>query len=244
MLLEKNVLNPRRQITPEDLVAPPGKALKLKVWVRRDVFPLVDPPRRGVEVRLKRGDKSWSAKTSAAGLAEFDVEALEEGLHTFTVECEGTADELLVAVTTKPVIIVDIDKTIARCSQFTFLFKETRHVKVMKGSPEMLALLAHRFQIAFLTARDRILRERTREWLAMNGFPKAPLLVRRRRYWQQKAREHKIERLAELAPVALAAGVGDTTSDIEAYQSRGMKAIRFGRDVKSWEEVAAQLMRP
>ncbi len=241
VLLERNVLDRRQLMLPEDTATAPGKSLKLRVIVRKDVFPLVDPPLGGVEVKLKRGEQTITARTNNQGIAEFEALAFDEGLHVLPIECGGTPDEIIVAATPKPLLIVDIDGTIARCSQFTFLFKETRHVKVMKGALEALKALQEKYQIVYLTARDRILREKTARWLAMNGFPKAPLLVRRRRYWEQKAREHKIERLKELVDVTIAAGIGDTKSDVEAYAAVGAKALHFRRVVKSWSDVATAL---
>jgi PKD repeat protein len=241
VLAERNLLDPRRLLIPEDVVAAPGSVVKARVIARRDIFPLVDPPLRGADVKLTKGEKSWTARTNEQGVAEFDLGLVEEGLHVYKVECDGTPDELVVAATARPVFVVDIDGTIANCSQATFLLKETRHVRMMKDAASVLAGLAERVQIVYLTARDRALREKTVRWLGMNGFPKAPLLVRRKRYWEQRARDHKIERLKELTGVKIAAGIGDAATDVEAYKAVGAEALHFRREVTAWADVPARL---
>jgi hypothetical protein len=81
--------------------------------------------------------------------------------------------------------------------------------------------------LLYLTARDHIFTGKTREWLRINGFPEAPIYLRRVRFWSQRPKAHKLACLARLKEgfSNLAWGIGDLRGDVEAYAAHGLRPI-------------------
>src|SRR5262245_47582730 len=103
LLAERRFLSPRRLLTPEDVAASPGRPVRLRAWVERDLFPLWDPPLAGAEVRFTVDGVVRAATTDVEGKAELAIDPPAPGLHVVRVETDqAAANELLVEVSDKP----------------------------------------------------------------------------------------------------------------------------------------------
>jgi hypothetical protein len=214
-------------ITPYDLLVPAGEAATLDVEAERRWLTFVDPPLADVEIEVEGVGR---ATTNAGGIASFPLGVLPPGTHRFKVLRGRKPPEALVRVIDPrtPVIVIDIDHTIADVSPQGFIFRKVQNVRPVLGSREALDELAPSMQIVYLTARDHIFTRKTKLWLRAAEFPEAPVYLRKgTRFWSHNPREHKIERLKDLRPrfPNIAWGVGDKPGDVAAYQAHGIRPI-------------------
>lgn len=214
-------------ITPYDLLVPSGEAATLEVEVEDRWMAFIDPPAVGVELEVEGLGRSTTGKN---GIATFDLGVLPEGTHRPVVVFNRKPTEALVRVIPRetPVMIVDIDETIANVTPAGFVLRPVRDVLPLPGSREILKELSRSMQILYLTARDHIFTRKTKLWLRLAGMPEAPVYLRKgSRYWRTASREHKFRRLGELTPKFpnIPWGVGDKPGDAAAYAARGIKPI-------------------
>ncbi|HLY12326.1 MAG TPA: phosphatase domain-containing protein [Planctomycetota bacterium] len=214
-------------ITPYDLLVPLGEPATLEVEVEDRWMAFIDPPVQGVELEVAGVGRATSARN---GLAAFDLGVLPEGTHRLEVRYLHKSIDALVRVIPRetPVIIVDIDETIANVTPAGFILRAVRNVRPLPGSREILKELAKTMQIVYLTARDHIFTRKTKLWLRLAGMPEGPVYLRKgTRYWKTPAREHKFQRLGELRKQFpnIPWGVGDKPGDAAAYTARGIRPI-------------------
>ena len=243
-------------ITPYDLLVPAGEAATLEVEAERRYFVFVDPPLAEVEIEVEGLGR---ARTGPDGLASFPLGVLPAGTHRFKVKVGRKSPEAIVRVIdrTTPVIVVDIDHTIADVSPQGFILRKVQNVRPVLGSREALDILAPSMQILYLTARDHIFTRKTKLWLRAAEFPEAPVYLRKgTRFWSHNPREHKMERLKELRPrfPNILWGVGDKPGDVAAYQAHGIRPIllapsrplEVGADVPcyaDWKDILDHIRR-
>ncbi len=145
----------------------------------------------------------------------------------------------------RTIIVCDIDGTIS-WTDFERLYLDKSNVgtKPIDQAVETLQELSGRFNIAYLSARPRILMGLTKEWLDEHGFPPGPLLtassidegIHAERFKEKTIREHK-----KSAPYILI-GIGNLDSDAEAYAANGLLTlIRHKRDDKQFRAHAIVL---
>jgi len=214
-------------ITPYDVLVPHGESAKLEVEVEDRWMAFIDPPASGVEIEVEGVGR---AKTDRHGIAVFDLGILPEGTHRPVVIYNQKSIEAVVRVVPRetPVIIVDIDETIADVTPWGFIVRRVRDVLPLPGSREVLREIAKTMQIVYLTARDHIFTRKTKLWLRLAGMPEAPVYLRKHtRYWRTPSRDHKMARLGELKPKFpnILWGVGDKPGDAVAYAAHGIRPI-------------------
>ncbi|HTF55704.1 MAG TPA: hypothetical protein VK661_00415 [Planctomycetota bacterium] len=229
VLAERIFVAPEDQLTPEDVLALPYRKIRLIARLERYVLRFVDPPLRGVEIEFFDGERPLgSAVTDAQGSAAIEIDSGPAGLRRLRVASSRAEEPLVVRVlpADAPVLVVDLDHTIADVSPFRFAFMDNRSVRPVLGAVDAVLRLGERFTVVYLTARDHSFLGKTREWLRLVGLPDGPVFLRRRRFWSQRPIEHKLERLGELArDHRLVAGVGDLPDDAKAYLATGLKAF-------------------
>jgi phosphatidate phosphatase APP1 len=242
-----------------DAVAPPGRAVTLSVKLERTSVAHRDL--EGVPLVFARGkDAALRATTGDDGIAtlSWTPPAAEPDTYEFTVSIaagaryEAAAAPLRVFVRDpkRPVLVVDLDGTVCAAGALEVATREPKELPALAGSAEALAILAKRYDILYLTARDDGLFEKSRAWLDLKGFPRAPLLVRDLKVTTLSAERFKRKRLLELKrEFNLFAGVGDRDEDGDAYLAAGMKAVLVGPGstpegavrLEGWAEVRAEL---
>lgn len=256
VLAERLLVAPEDQLTAEDLLARPGSRIRLVARLERYVIRFVDPPVRGATLEFFDGHaKLGSAVTDARGFASIEVDAGPAGRRRFRVVSRRAEEALVVGVfaSDTPVLVLDLDHTLSDIGTTRFAFALNRNIRPLPDAIDVVKRLASRYEIVYLTARDHSFLAKTRDWLRLHGLPDGPVFLRRRRFWSQRAGDHKLERLAELKRThRLVAGVGDLPIDAKAYLANGMAAILIDPRgalpdiegavrVRSWREVEAKL---
>jgi hypothetical protein len=256
VLAERLWLAPEDQLTAEDACALPLGRVRLAALLERYLLRFVDPAVRGVRIDfLEEGKLLGSARTDARGSATIEVDAGPPGRRRFRVVSPRAEQALVVDVlpADAPILVLDLDHTVADVSPWRFAFADNRSVRPLPGAVEAIQGLAGSYHIVYLTARDHSFLTKTREWLRLRGLPDGPVFIRRRRFWSLSPMAHKLERLAEVARThRLVAGVGDLPSDMEAYRRNGMTGYLMDPmgtvpapegviRVRNWEELADRL---
>jgi hypothetical protein len=236
-------------ITPRDVLAASGEDITLEVEVERFVAPFVDPALEGVEVEI---DGIGVARTDAEGVARFTLGAVQPGARRYRARMKNGRwraidAEAHVSIVPRdaPILVTDVDGTIADVSSLAFPFRSNRGVPPLDGAVEALREISGRMTVVYLTARDHIFIPRTKAWLEMKGFPAGPLYARKVRLWSCSPREHKVNRLGELAArfTNIRWGVGDLPGDIAAYGAHGISPILVaarccsGAQARTWNEI-------
>jgi hypothetical protein len=245
-----------------DVLALPGEAAVLRAKAEKRSRVRFRPDIKGETLEFHAGGKLLgSATTDGDGVAALPHRFAKPGRYIVTVRFGAKSkyaaeDALLVAVCDAKtrLIVCDIDHTIADVSAAKFIFKKNENVPALPGSPEALARLAKHAQIVYITARDDAFLRKTRDWLALRKFPRAPVF-----FWDfgGKKLSHAKYKTGEIAAIKkrfpnTVAGVGDKVSDARAYLANGLRAVIIGSErdddlpakavwVKTWSDAEKHL---
>ncbi len=131
------------------------------------------------------------------------------------------------------ILAVDIDHTVSQ-TDYADLLTDGLDTESQPhaGAMESLARLQKDYQLLYITARPRILLEKTRAWLRHNGFPDAPLITARSvgAMWEQaEIKRRMLSRRREIWPNLLI-GIGDKEADVKAYGKNGMLSVILAPD--------------
>jgi hypothetical protein len=137
-----------------------------------------------VDVRfIVDGQEVATAVTDERGFAKAIV-TLEKPAERFEANAnfggeERRSEAEVVAWRNDRVIVAcDIDATISDTSLGALFFDEFDETSTpIEGSPETLTEIDRDFHIAYLTARPRFTLEKTRRWLDVHGYPRAPVIT-------------------------------------------------------------------
>jgi phosphatidate phosphatase APP1 len=198
--------------------------------------------------------------TDKQGVARKSYTPKELGVYTVVFECEEGPDNSKATATsllfcrdkTKPAILIDIDHTIADIAMEKFLVTRTKDIKPLPGAREVLDDLAKTYDLIFLTARDKHLLHRTKEWLSINHFPSAPVFFRDMGKEPLSESKFKTDKIAQIKASwsNVTYGIGDKLSDAQAYLANGLKTIiispkedlpRQAHSVQQWQQIKALL---
>jgi len=183
----------------------------------------------------------------------------QDDLQVYQVSLEPSSNyaatgEFIINVMNKchPAIIVDIDHTIANISSLEFIVKKYNKVPTFDQAVEKLKLLSLNYRIIYLTARNDMLMQATRDWLNFLNFPKGPIY-----FWNYSKHPFSVEFYKKNILKTLSqkfkniiAGIGDQETDILAYQSIGLRSYAFRNNsinlqnvihVNSWDDFYSDL---
>jgi hypothetical protein len=252
----------RARLQAFDVLARPGEKVTLRAKLEREGILGIDPNLHGVTLVFRLAGKELGrARTADEGIASLAFTVPEGGRADLRVEvslAEGSeyaaaSSTLLIAVRDgkRPILVTDIDNTIANVSTLGFLGKSPEEIPELPGAAAALGRLAERFDVVYLTARDEHFVEATRRWLALRKFPAGPVFFRDLSLATLSARKYKTEALAALKKAwpTMKVGVGDRTEDAQAYLANELDAILIGDDdlpegakrVASWAEIEKML---
>ncbi|MFW6132665.1 MAG: hypothetical protein ACOC8F_02120 [Planctomycetota bacterium] len=177
------------------------------------------------------------ARTDADGYGRFSWTPPEPGDYAMRVRVlsvPDAADEeltelppapLLVAATPKQteLCVIDLDHTVVDSGFFRVLIGGARP---MRGAADVVARLARRYQVVYLTHRPNILTAKSKQWLTDHDFPSAPVLVSELRDVLDSG-EFKTGKLKAMRASYpnVRVGIGDKLSDAQAYVDNGMVAV-------------------
>lgn len=203
--------------------------------------------------RQQAWQKVGTARTDGEGhfaVSLADGSRLPIGMRDLYVSVVGdrTGAEFLgyVAPDTTELAIADIDGTLT-LAENAFLDSIVSGATVdaqPDASAAFTALTTHHVQPVYLTARGNQYTDRTRAWLADQGFPRGPLRLSPSFLTIPGAEtvEYKTAALAPLATFDLFAGIGNRDSDVQAYAAAGIPATRtFVKLPQYADELAADL---
>ncbi len=156
---------------------------------------------------------------------------------------------LLVAVrkAETPIAVVDLDKTLVASGFHRVLLGAGP--KPMPGSKVVVARLARKHTILYLTHRPDFLGPTSKDWLDRHGYPLGPVLTSTLGGLIEGSGPYKARQLAGLAKTYknLNVGIGDKISDARAYAERGLTSILIlpvdwsDDDPEDFEDLASDL---
>jgi hypothetical protein len=178
--------------------------------------------------------------TNHEGYAKAEYEFHRPGAHRLVVayDADGerkaeTAATVFVWQRHDPILIVDVDGTLARTrKRYLLSFSSPDRSPAMEAAPDVLLALAERFQIVYLSARPREMIPKTHHWLQRNGFPIGPVWtwdVDRDPWSREDYKEDRIDDLQDDFD-CVTIGIGDQESDHEAYRKRKLFTILLDSD--------------
>jgi hypothetical protein len=240
--------------TARDALALPGETVRLEARLQGGDF-LVDMP--GYVVRFRhQGRLHRAAQTDDEGVAAVSFTPPAPGDYRFLAEVApaGIADEpppqeLLVACrrADAPLAVVDLDKTLVADGFHTVLVGDPRP---MPDSVDVMRQLAEGHTIVYLTHRPDLFTNKSKSWLAEQGYPRGPVLLSSVSGFLKGSGAYKTEMLRDLRGrfSALRVGIGDKISDAAAYHDTGLKSILIlpmpaGSDPQTYLDLAAELDR-
>jgi len=231
-----------------DVLCKPGERVLLKGRLWRKRILLRGVMGRKIEFFLGK-ELIGEARTDREGLATlpFRPEGEEDYfIRVVLAEREGLrTDVASLLVSSRQVetrtAVLDIDGTLAQSSVWLLPFRSHRKIRPLPGAIEAVWALARRYAIIYLTGRDDSFLQKTKEWLEMHAFPRAPVF-----FWDPAMRlvtpaVHKMLTIKALKKEwpNLVLGIGDRPSDALAYLSGGIKAYIVGTHHRRAPEGAA-----
>ena len=255
-----------------DAITLPGKEVILKAKLEKDDLFKRDLEDQKVIFRIG-AEVLGEAISGEQGIARISHTPAEAGKHEITVALHSDSpyqgDEgriLLLAIPEdRKILVSDIDHTVADISSLKFLTTRNEEVPTLPGAPEALTKLSEKYQVVYITARDDAFMRKTKKWLDIKKFPRAPVF-----FWDflgspsQSHTRYKSEQISEIKKTwkGVEVGVGDRRGDAVAYIENGIKAFIIGDEdaedtetdsesekmpdeairVESWDEIVAALM--
>ncbi len=238
-----------------DVLALPGERVQLAARLQSGTLQR-DLGARSIRI-LRNG---WLVKTVTTddegyGLTHFTPK--RPGNYVFSVEVEPIGlkstppepVELLVAcrASDEPMVIVDVDKTLAHTKSWRFF---TKNPEPMAGSVDVMRRLAKDYTIVYITHRPQQYAHHTKAWLLRHGYPTGPLLMPEVVDFARGSRRYKTRELTKLKSKFpnIRIGIGDKISDIQAYHNSGLKTFLILNDEdcddpKDYLELAQELDR-
>lgn len=247
-----------------DVLTTAGKEVVLRAKLERQGSLGINPDLNGHELVFHlEGQELGRTKTTDDGTASFQWQIPEpkSGEWEFQVSLpedsrygsQNALFRVFIRDPKRPSLVIDLDGTICASSELEVGLKAANEIEAIEGAAAALQELSKSFDLVYLTARDDALINKTREWLDLRGFPRAPLLVRDIKLWNLSAEKYKTNRLLELKKeFHLFAGVGDRKEDALAYMAAGMQAYLIGKPVEipqgarklvNWAEIT-KLLKP
>ncbi|RME77050.1 MAG: hypothetical protein D6785_13045, partial [Planctomycetota bacterium] len=214
-------------------------SLEAKVFSRGSSY--TDPGVAGKKVIFTLDGKIvGSGITNEYGLAKVEVPA-GKGIRNYEayvvengrpLKSRGT---LYALNPNKPIIITDVDHTIARTPRADLTRVNNAKIEVIPGSREMLSGLAKEYQVVYISGRYDRTFKLTKEWIRSKGFPRGPVLLSPALNSNhgivkdfKSLAVSRIKKLFRKVPFAL----GDRAFDMHAYAKNGVQPVLIGDNPK------------
>jgi hypothetical protein len=253
-------------IQGHDKLALPGQEVELVVKLEKaKVFPFRSDIKKQMIHFYFQGKLLGEAKTKKDGLAKLKVVFDKKGIKIIKsnlspkskYKANQTDNRILVLGADEPILITDIDHTIADISVREYLRTPDEDIPELFGASKTLNILIEDFHIVYLTARDDYFIKRSKFWLDFMNFPKGPAFFWDFGFWNGVPFDHgefkelQIRKLRKMHHKILI-GVGDKPHDVTAYRRNGLRAYYIGLPgevlakgtitVRSWDEISKHLL--
>lgn len=226
------------EATGLDAITTPGHPVEVRAKFERGGWAFWRPDVRDRAATVEVLGQRHRVRTDREGLARVVVQPTAPGVYPITARLERRSrpqvatSRLFVLDPARPVAVVDIDGTISDLPDWQVPFVGHR-APTFAGAPALMADLARRFQIVYLTARDDLFDEGTRAFLARHGFPDGPIVYNDLGLSTPEERgqldphahgEFKLGQLQALRArgVAVTIGIGNAETDAFAYEQAGL----------------------
>ncbi|MBX3470128.1 MAG: hypothetical protein KF878_24900 [Planctomycetes bacterium] len=225
------------EATGHDAITTPGRPVEVRAKFERKLFGYMRPDVKRAAATIDVLGGRHAAVTDREGLARATVTPGAVGVFPITARLDRRGDRvatsrLFVFDPARPVAVVDIDGTLSDLPDWKVPFVGHR-APTFEGAPAVMAELARRFQIVYLTARDDVFDAGTRRFLALHGFPDGPVLYNdlglgtREERAQLVPGNHGAFKLAVIEGlrargVNVTIGVGNAETDAFAYERAGL----------------------
>ena len=215
-----------------DELALPGEKVQLHARLESGTIQR-DLPNRRIHFR----GPGWFLRTTTTddeGYAVTDFTPRRPGDYIFTIEVETTGLEsrppepvqllLTCRAASEQMIIVDVDKTLARTKSWRFFSKNP---EPMPDSVAVMTRLAKDYTVVYVTHRPQQYAHHTKAWLQMHGYPQGPILMPEVIDFVRGSRRYKTKELSELKNKFpnIRIGIGDKISDALAYHVNGLTSF-------------------
>ena len=192
--------------------------------------------------------------TDDEGIAYLSYQALPVGAYKFRAKIDKKsryktpAAELyhLVLDENQPIVISDIDHTLSDASAIRVATRSNRSIKPLVNAANGIQFFQDKgFQIVYLTARDDTFILKTKAWLSMYDFLKAPSFD-----WDYKGagipQDHGdfkslVIKNFRLKFNNIMIGIGDKPHDIRAYRDHGLRSYYIGKPGEVIDEDAIRV---
>ena len=220
----------------------------------------------GEEVEFYLGDEYLgSSITDFDGIAKLEYKTLKQGQYSFVAKVNKNSRYRslpaklfhVVISPKKRIVISDIDHTISDASSWQVLIKPNSKLKPLKNAEKGIHFFEKKgFQIIYLTARDDSFILKTKDWLSMYHFSKAPSF-----FWDYKGagipQDHGDFKSSVILKLKrkfqnILIGIGDKPHDMRAYRDHGLRSYYIGKSnveidpdalrVKSWDELVEHIL--
>ncbi|HKB14796.1 MAG TPA: phosphatase domain-containing protein [Planctomycetota bacterium] len=185
------------------------------------------------------GERAGAAETDAAGKATVRFVLRVAGEYDLFARAELPSKAALPLATgivrvvdaDEPIVVTDIDGTLADSSVYGPLFNSPREIRPLPGAVEGLRELARDCVIVYVSQRDEDLEPHTREWLRQREFPSGPVLFSRSLHDPFETASYKREtlRMVKRRFPRILVGIGDSEEDAEAYVAASIPAFLVGK---------------
>lgn len=216
-----------------DAVTAPGVPVRVRAKFER----------AGVDVRRARvvftvEGRAITDLTDIDGVGQATVRLPKVGVYDVRAtlpEHERSDAHARLFVTSRPVVVVDIDGTLSAAGLLSAAIKGDR-AKTFPGAPELLRDIAKQYQIVYLSARDDAFNLKTRAFLSLHAFPTGPVLFNdwglrtaeeRAQLRASRHGEFKLKAIQQLQAHGLKVvfGIGDAETDDEAYRAAKIRSF-------------------
>lgn len=225
------------EATGHDAITTPGHPVQVKAKFERGGLRFWRPDVRDERVTFEVLGQRLSARTDRDGMVRAVVTPTAPGVYPIRARLDERSgptatSRLFVLDPARPVAVVDIDGTISDLPDWKVPFVGHK-APTFAGAPELMADLARRFQIVYLTARDDTFDGKTREFLRRHGFPDGPIIYNdlglrtsgeREQLDPHSHGEFKLAQIQALRArgVPVTIGIGNAETDAFAYERAGL----------------------
>lgn len=226
------------EATGQDAITTPGHPVEVRAKFERSGFAFWRPDMKNERVTIEVLGGRHASRTDGDGMASVTVAPTTPGVYPISARLDrhrgapAATSRLFVLDPARPVAVVDIDGTLSDMPDWQVPFVGHK-APTFAGAPALMADLARRFQIVYLTARDDTFDGKTREFLRRHGFPDGPIiyddlgLTTATERDQLNNKNHGAYKLGQIQAlrargVPITIGVGNAETDAYAYEQAGL----------------------
>ena len=228
---------PSALIVAFDQLVQPNQSIRLSVRLVTGGLAFIRRPISGERIEFLLGDRSLGqALTGGNGMAVKEFTPDRPGLYVITVRLvenpryEAESAELTIACrrASHPILLIALSAVRTPGLPPAVPFSPAPSSEAMPEAARVLSKLSDRYQLVYLDAGDEALLPETRDWLARQEFPPAPLFVWALPGEAERRAERFAERLQEIRDEGwknIPAGITRSAADAEGLVRLKIKAI-------------------